>query len=579
MSSATNNEAVSRLEKANSELAELKEITEIEIASVAKAFEGLTGYTDSILEVAARIVACVESENVISVRSKVQALGAAANCFISDRLRATTGILEMVTKEVDLLQQLSLITHSQRSIARQTGALSVLTNIEVAHLGTLSVDFHYVARELGDFSKSVTVDTQALDVRTEDRRTSIEKTRQVLSAEIPGMREKLAGIEVDLHNALALVDSSLTQLSKTPAQFRMALQEIAQQISRVVTAIQAHDITRQQIEHVQEAFTLISQRLCGDQPSQNGAGQPLSQAYAGLTIQIYQLRTIKEIIAGWASQIRTCMAGILQVSASEMAGIGNLVLELEKRVLSQLARIELLERESQAYGERIQTTFGGLSNLMQLFKEHLQRSKSVRDRFQILSFNSTIEASHLGKKADAILPIARRIGVISEEWNRITAQSGEAMREIFSLVEQSDKWMEAFSEAGNQKLREVQAQTRDGLDTLRTAAAFAVGQSREMKTATEKMQAKIASVGKTGDLLDSCFGRFDAMLVEIEGVRHLLKADHPEVEKLHDAARVEQLFSASYTTEMERDVMHAALRGTALPVAQQTFEGNSVELF
>jgi hypothetical protein len=579
MSPASKTDAVSRLEKANSELAELKEITEVEIASVTKAFEGLTGYTDSIMDITAKIVARVESDNVISVRPKVQALGAAANSFISDRLRATTGILEMVTREVDLLQQLSVITRSQRAIARQTGALSVLTNIEVAHLGTVSADFHYVARELGDFFKSVTEDTQALDVRTEDRKTAIENTRQILFAEIPGMQEKLAGIEADLHNALAQVDSSLTQLSNTPAQFRMGLQEIAGQISGVVTAIQAHDITRQQIEHVQEALTLISQRLRSDQPLQNAPGQRLSQAYAGLTIQIYQLRTIKEIIAGWASQIRTCMTGILRVSASEMAGMGSLVLELEKRVLSQLARIESLERESQAYGERIQSTFSGLSNLMQLFKEHLQRSKSVRDRFQILSFNSTIEASHLGKKADAILPIAKRIGGISEEWNRITAQSGEAMREILSLVEQSGKWMEAFSEASNQRLREVQAQTKDGLETLRTAAAFAVGQSREMKTATEKMLAKIVSVGKTGEQLDSCFSRFDAVLKEIESVRHLLQADHPEVEKLHDTAAVEQLFSASYTTEMERDVMHAALRGAALPVAQQTFEGNSVELF
>lgn len=30
---------------------------------------------------------------------------------------------------------------------------------------------------------------------------------------------------------------------------------------------------------------------------------------------------------------------------------------------------------------------------------------------------------------------------------------------------------------------------------------------------------------------------------------------------------------------MERDVLHAALAGTALLVAQKTFAGNSVELF
>ena len=47
----------------------------------------------------------------------------------------------------------------------------------------------------------------------------------------------------------------------------------------------------------------------------------------------------------------------------------------------------------------------------------------------------------------------------------------------------------------------------------------------------------------------------------------------------YNTDEVAQIFSASYTTEMEREVLHAALRGVALPVAQQIFAGNSVELF
>jgi|CZKH01.1.fsa_nt_gi hypothetical protein len=79
-----------------------------------------------------------------------------------------------------------------------------------------------------------------------------------------------------------------------------------------------------------------------------------------------------------------------------------------------------------------------------------------------------------------------------------------------------------------------------------------------------------------------CFGRFDAVLIEIERAKRELEIDPPDGkdgENRYDTAEVERLFSASYTTEMEREVMHAALRGAALPVAQQTFAGNSVELF
>jgi DNA repair exonuclease SbcCD ATPase subunit len=100
-----------------------------------------------------------------------------------------------------------------------------------------------------------------------------------------------------------------------------------------------------------------------------------------------------------------------------------------------------------------------------------------------------------------------------------------------------------------------------------------------MRVATEKMQAKTAEAGSIGDRLDACFGRIDSVLAELEEVRRQLEIDHPTVKERNDDAEVERLFSASYTTEMERNVLHAALRGKPLPVAQQTFAGNSVELF
>src|SRR5208282_3896318 len=126
-------------------------------------------------------------------------------------------------------------------------------------------------------------------------RCSIEDTRRVLSAELPRQRAELVRIEADLGNALVVVECSLTQLSRTPVQFKMCVEDIARQIAGVVAAIQAHDITRQQIEHVQEAFVLMAGRMRDAENPENGntesgTDQELPRVYGGLTIQIYQLR-------------------------------------------------------------------------------------------------------------------------------------------------------------------------------------------------------------------------------------------------------------------------------------------------
>jgi hypothetical protein len=229
MSVGTKSDPVSTLEKAKGGLRLIASTTEIQVRSVALAFRELAGQADAILSLAAAIIACVENESVSSILPKVQTLGAAARKFIGERMQATAGILEMVATEVEVLRQLSEVTVQQAEIAIKTKALSVLTNVEVAHLGDMGTGFQYLAHELANFSRSLIEDAVALESRADARKTAILETRRVLSAELPRLREKLAVIEEDLGKDLVALDSSLTQLSRTPAQFKMGVEEIARE--------------------------------------------------------------------------------------------------------------------------------------------------------------------------------------------------------------------------------------------------------------------------------------------------------------------------------------------------------------
>jgi len=259
--------------------------------------------------------------------------------------------------------------------------------------------------------------------------------------------------------------------------------------------------------------------------------------------------------------------------------MGRVVVDQERKVSAQLACIELLEKESQAYSEKTRHSVQGLTNLMQLVREHVQRQQSVRDRLRMLAFNSIIEANHLGTKADAILAISKSIKGISTTWSEITDQSAQALKEILALVQQSNEVTEAFSQSSTDTLLEAQAQTRAGLDGLRDAATFTGIRAREMTLATEKMQAKIKEVGATGEVLDEAFARSAAVLREIESLRLHLEVYYPWARQEVDPQEAEDLFAAFYTTELERDVLRAVLLQTDLPAHQPSLAGNSVELF
>ena len=253
--------ASSGLEKARNELQWLLMTTEEAVAALVTAFGGLTKDTDSILHLASAIVECVEGESISSVLENVQALGVASKQFVSERLQSTSGILSTVTAETELLSQLSQVTESQASIALKIKILNVHTKIEVAHLGTVGAGFDYLASELADFSHALTLSTDELTRHTNQHRSANEKTQSVLSVELPHLREQLAAVELSMVSALQVLDSGLNRLSQAPAQFKKSAEEIAAQIAGVVVAVQGHDITRQQIEHVQQALDVISCKL------------------------------------------------------------------------------------------------------------------------------------------------------------------------------------------------------------------------------------------------------------------------------------------------------------------------------
>jgi hypothetical protein len=579
MSSKTSAIVSCGLEKAQRDLQWLLQTTEQAISVLVTAFGELTKDTDSILGLASAIVDCVEDEGVSSVLASVHALGVEAKQFVGDRLQATSGILKTVMTETELLRQLSELTESQAKIALEIKILNVHTKIEVAHLGSVGVGFEYLARELADFSLSLAKSTDELTNHTNEHRVANEKTQSMLSIEIPHLREELARVEFSLNDDLEVMSSGLNKLSRTPVLFKQSAEEIGEQIAGVVVAVQGHDITRQQLEHVQEALTVISHKLLTNDDTKHVADPDAACGHAGLAIQISQLSMIKATFAEWTSQIERCMGSILRISASELVGVGPLVLEQEQSMSSQLSHIDALEHECQSYGGNLSSSLAGISHLSELVTEHIQKSESARKRLRLLTFNSVVEASHLGAKADAICVIAGGIAEVSVQWSEISERSRSALQEIQSLVDRINVVTATFSGTSSERLRDAQAQTRTGLENLRRAADFALMQGKKIEVVTDVMRTRSREIEKASQQLDTCFGHIDAVVNALESMKHDLEADHPGVRQRYDEVEIERTFSTSYTTQTEREVLRAALSGTAFSGTQQCTMGNSVELF
>ena len=209
----------------------------------------------------------------------------------------------------------------------------------------------------------------------------------------------------------------------------------------------------------------------------------------------------------------------------------------------------------------------------------MKKASVVRQLLHLLSLNSTVEASRLGDRANAILEIGNGISELSAEWSRITGQSELTMEQIVALVARIDGLMETFSEAGDDAFGQAQAHTREGLQSLRAAAEFASGQAREIESGLAAMRTMSDGIRRSTDALDASYACIEALMSKMVEMKRQLEADGAQPGNAFDVTEIVREFSASYTTEAEREVMHAALRGTAPPPLQQSMGGNGVELF
>lgn len=571
MSKIGQSEFLAVLAETQAELSGLARRSESEIGQVTGVFRSLAGQADTILNKAAAIVDCVEREGAATVLEEVKALCGAVRTSLEQRLAAAATILGALENEEKLLRRLTQVMQRQEAVASQLKALSVLTNVVVAELGSMGHDFHLLACELAAFSKSVAQQTRELSGHTRNSRQTIADSGRELALDLPRPRGDMLRIEEEIADTLRAIDSGLHQLAILPGQFKACAEQTAEQITGVVSAIQAHDITRQQIEHVQQSLQIIAAGITG------GVFPPWT--YAGLRVQDCQLRTIQQSVAGWTSQTGRCLRGIQQLSATEVSKIGAVVLHQERELSGQLAHIERLQQESQHYSTSIQQTLAGLSTLLELVNASLQQSQDIRHRLRFLTFNSIVEANRLGRRGVVVSAIASLIKAVSADWNAIADESGAVLSEIMERVEQTRQVMAVFSEEAGHELLAERAGIGAALKEVGSAAAFVSKEAAQMQELTEKMRGDTAGGGHTGGQLESCFGKLAGVLRQVEGLARSLEAQDPQIAGRCDAAEVERRFSAFYTTEIERGVMQAALRGTPLPVLGTALAGNGVELF
>jgi uncharacterized protein YqgV (UPF0045/DUF77 family) len=571
-------EVVATLSAVNTALQEASNRTNSRMSNVAHDFHDLALLAKKNLSLASEVVAGFDNDRLAMFPEKLEDFSDGMQAGLEARLTAVTRLLHVLTAIEGRFDELSQTLTHQRAVTAEFKALRVLTEVEVANLGDADADMQHLVEELTNFSENVSADTVRISEDTLYQRRAIQEAQQVFQGGMARMRQGLMQVRCDLVGCLPQIRGRISQLMEVPAQLRTGIENTTERIDGVIAAVQAHDITRQQIEHVHKALSILVDGLSHHQNALPQTSE-LSNLYGGLKIQVLQLQYVKEMADAWLTQIRECIVEIGQLSAADLADISRLVFDQEKYFSFQLARIEGLQQSCQLQADKMRQTLGRISGLLDVVNEHMRRSDWIRDNLQILVLNSIVSSMHMGPQGSVIASIAKLINRSSDKWNADIIESRKTLTGIAELVQEVNQLMAVFSLDNGSRLRTQQGETHAMLQTVGDGAARASTIAADIDKVARQMRLIIKNVERETEELEKGFGEFELVLLNLDGTMKRIEAYDPDIAEQVDPAKVEDLFSCLYTTQTERDVMRAALRGAPPPLAQQPLSGNDVELF
>jgi hypothetical protein len=451
--------------------------------------------------------------------------------------------------------------------------LASLARIETARLGSAGADFGNLAAEVKSLTGSIESSGQGIleasAVLSERMQTAISRAAGLRAREL----RELPGLIGEVLDSLGSLEERHARARETSSRQSADYEEVSHAIGDLITSIQFHDVTRQQIEHVADALANL---IAGD-GSNTASVLMLQSSQLAHTERVFlaaveRIERALEEIAARVDAMSEASRTLLGVSADER---DSFFLHMESRFT---AILRILEGSEQTV-EETRTTLGDLHEASERIRVSATQVRDVEIRIRRLALNATIRATEIGEAGNAL-------GVLAEVMHRLAVDSGAIADEVSEALDgvrrrdgQPGDGEESASQDGVDGLRSDLRQT---ILDLHSTSESGFSRLNEIVTLSRRLRDGILSVRtgfSAGALFAETFRRVQAALLEAARQAGLSQAAEPGLER----------FAQSYTMQAERDVHESVVAGasacaspvaeTAIAVAEQEDMGDNVELF
>jgi methyl-accepting chemotaxis protein len=585
-----------RLEDTSRDLGNLARETEGEILGLGSRLEEFAQVAGKVSQQAAGVVEAVQGSDQMAKASDI--FSSACERLLTSNGEIASGLERLAAVE-ERLRGLFRFQRSLNHLTRTVRMLRVATRMETARLHDERDELSMLADEIDKFSQRL--DSHVGGFFDQAAEVAAETARLVAGLEVDrrAYKVRLDEAEGATQSALEQLTAILGQAAELSEMTSRRARDVVREVSEIVASLQFHDITRQQIDHVQTALAEANSHLRG-----LAKGRLLRRwgrkAQAGLVrrvlmLQASQLRQVRQEISESGRRVIDSLAGIAegcQAQANDLAPIGGR--DAEKCGLGQLEEqmatlAEILEQGSKLSRRMFDSTRAAAA-LLDKMEGSLHAIQSINEELNLLALNALVKVSRQAGGGRALAEVAQEVNRLSLEPRETIVQAAEEVKGLLAEARELNTLQETALAENHRQSEAVARAAEDALQGLRRLGQDVNGAVGRLVSDSERLVYDINAVVSVVRFHRVVATRVDAALEVLEECGRALPGagarESAPAELNLESGRLGAL-ERHYTMESERQVhrkiiSRAAPRAAAAPATGgggSAEFGENVELF
>ncbi len=347
--------------------------------------------------------------------------------------------MDYLRRTLESVHALERLMAEFRQVVRNLRMMGVSTRIESARMDEGSRGFETIAEELEQLAQHVVTHTYRIQGETKALSGRVARAQEGLGQILSLQKQCADGFFSSISRDIGRLEAMEVKAAATASELAGRMEEIGSSVGEMVASIQFHDITRQRVEHVEEALQEV---LCIiDRQSEEGRqfsdAELVSWFGDVVGLQSSQLRSAVEHFCEAVESLVTHLHGVGERIADLDAKLHGLIEAPDatggstfESMERHLTKVGHSFRRSAREGRRIGETMDSLVNTVSELALFIEDIEEIGNEVELIALNANVKSAHTGEEGKSLGVLAGAIHKLSHDACSKSRQVAGVLKEI-----------------------------------------------------------------------------------------------------------------------------------------------------